>query len=163
MEQALSRAIYYLHGKDDSYLNYNIITEIIYESKDKLEHILKFLDSNIQVRNVFGDQENICYEISRSISKYYDRLLINQLDSILIITRYDQAVKLSKQRDNKEFRYDLNIGIIKIDSVIAELNIGAISEAKGKKWIMYPFYISGILAVWYYIRCSETPFIFSQK
>jgi len=155
MEQALSRAIYYSHGNDDSYLKYNIVAEILYDTREKLDHILKTLDSNIQVKNIFGNQDNICYEIGKSISKYYHRLLINQLDAILIVTRYDQAIKISRNESKKETKYDLYIGIIKIDSVIAELNIDSIANSKDVKWYMYPIYIGGILVVWYQIYNSR--------
>ncbi len=164
MEQALSRAIYYSYGNDDSYLKYNIVAEIIYDTREKLDHILKTLDSNIHVRNIFGNQDSICYEISKSISKYYDRLLINQLDAILIVTRHDQVVKLSRKESKKETKYDLYIGTIKIDSVIAELNIYGIDNSKGVRWYMYPIYIGGILVICYQIYSSRVLYdLFSKS
>ena len=167
MEQALSRGIYYIRGNDDSYLKYHIITEIIYDgTKDEFNNVLKSLHINTQVRNIFGDQDNICYTITNSISYYYDRLLINQLDVILIVNRYDNAIKIVKNNldktKNNEKNYDLEIGVIKIDSVIAEFNLnGLINDKNNFGWysyIKYPIYLIGILGLGYHLYYDDVLF-----
>ena len=182
MEKALSRGIYYIHGNDDSYLKYHIITEIIYDgTNDEFNDVLKSLHTNTQVRNIFGDQDNICYTITNSLSHYYDRLLINQLDVILIVNRYDYAIKIVKNNSDKnnsdknnsdknnsnkinqnEKTYDLEIGVIKIDSVIAEFNLNRlINDGNNFKWysyIKYPIYLIGILGLGYHLYYDDMLF-----
>ena len=142
MEQALRSAIYYIQGNDDSYLKYNIITELLYDgTRENFTDIITSFRSDIQIRNLFGNRENICYEIADGLDQYYERLLLEQLDAILIVTRHDNAIKLSLKNNSNNIRYDLNIGIVKIDSVIAEINIVQISKLKRDSWYKYPFWI----------------------
>ena len=150
MEQALRSAIYYIHGNDDSYLKYNIVTEILHDgTRENFTDIITRFRSDIQIRTLFGNRENICYEIADGLAQYYDTLLLGQLDTILIVTRHDNAIKLSRKSDNNnDYNYDLNIGIVKIDSVIAEININRISHSRrSSSWYKYSFWIGTIVAL----------------
>ena len=127
MEQALRNAIYYVEGNDDSYLKYNIVAEILYDGdKKSLQEVTDYFRSDIRIRNLFGNKENICYEICDRLSNCYDSLLLDRLDVILIVTRHDNAIKITRSINNgskgptkKSGR--LISGIIKLDGVIAEL------------------------------------------
>jgi len=134
MKQALKSAIYYSQENK----NYNIISEYFYSNQDEFNNIINGFRSDIHIRNVFGNNNNICYEICNNISKDYHDLLIDNLDVLLIITRKDNVIKICKVNDDKDKN---NIGIIKIDSVIAELNLTSYNSTS---WYKYPLYLGAI-------------------
>lgn len=140
MKTALGNAIYYIHGNDNIYLKYHLISDHIFQDPEEFNSIMMNLNSDIQVRNIFGNQDNICYDIFRNIGKYYHDLLIGNLDSLLIISRKDNAIKISRKLNSKKS----NIGIVKIDSVLAELNLG---EYNSVSWYKYPLYLVGIVGL----------------
>lgn len=146
MEQALRSAIYYVHGNDESYLKYNVVTEVIFDGTiESLADATSHFRSDIRIRNLFGNKENICYEITDNLSRYYETLLLGQLDVILIVTRHDNAVKISKKYDKYNYnQYKLKTGIVKIDSVIAELNIINLSDSGSSNWYKYPIWALGM-------------------
>jgi len=110
MDRALTNAIYYsdtIHGK--------VVTEYEYSNKDDFIKIVKNLRNDIKVRNIFGTSDSICYKICDFISSSYDNLLMGKIDSLLVITRRDNAIRFIRSEGT-------NVGIIKIDSVISELD-----------------------------------------
>jgi len=132
---ALPLATYYVNDYDDTYLKYNVITEILFDGTESgLNSAIDSFKHNIKIRNLFGNKDNICYKICYAISKCYDVLLVDQLDSVLIVTRKDNVIKLTKSSDKvprfNDFT-DKKIGIIKIDSVIAEMNLMQIGRKSG--------------------------------
>ncbi len=152
MEQSLRSAIYYLPSPNRS--KYDIITELIYDgTRESFGRMINNFRSNIQIRNLFGNKENICYQISDNLYTYYDVLLLNQLDTILIVTRYDEAIRVRKdptnptdptnQTNQTNQKDPTMVGIIKIDSVIAELGSGT----NGFNWYKYPLILGGILGL----------------
>ena len=154
MEQSLKSAIYYL---SDNSTKYNIITEFSYDgTRESFGKIIDTFRSNIQIRGIFGNRENICYEIADSLHTHYNVLLLNQLDTILIVTRYDDVIKISQiHEENPKDHHKINgqkinnrnIGIVKIDSVVAELNIDNIHNARKGRWYKYPLVLGGILVL----------------
>jgi len=143
LSHALPRATYYFQGNDDSYLKYNIVRELMYDgTKENLSSIVNTFENDIKIRTIFGHND-IHYKITNAIAKNYDKLLLSQVDVILIVTRYDQAIKIVKKpTENDETKYDMNIAVIKLDSVIAELNLNS-SNYKDKygTWYYYPLYL----------------------
>ncbi len=158
MKKALVDAIYYVNGLDNSYLRYDIVKEIMYDGtqvnfKDAITH----LKSDIKVRTLFGNHDNICYQIINSVSMNYQQLLIGELDSLLIVTRHDNAIKIRRSNSSEEdvnvntdhtHNYDKNIGIIKIDAVLTELNISSLSKKSNWSGYLYWIGIFGLI-VWF--------------
>lgn len=141
MEKALYKSIYY--KVENEYNNYEIITEISYDGtkKDLIDKIGGF-KNNLNIRKIFNNDDNICYTIFNEIGRNYDKLLLNQVNSILIITRYDQVIKLYDNTNKNE-----TLGIIKIDSVIAELNI---ERSYKSSWFSFVIIGSILFAIGFY-------------
>ena len=154
MKQALKSAIYYSHDNKNYNKNYNIISEYFYSNQDEFNNIINGFRSDIHIRNVFGNNNNICYEICNNISQDYHDLLIDNLDVLLIITRKDNVIKICKVNDDKDKN---NIGIIKIDSVIAELNLTSYNSTS---WYKYPLYLGviGLGLICVSVYHSDKPF-----
>lgn len=113
MDQALLKAIYYSNTTTG-----RIVSTYEYSNKNDFNRIIKNLRNDINIRNIFGTSDSICYKICDFISSSYDNLLLDKIDSLLVITRRDNAIKFIRSEGNNE---DTNFGIIKIDSVLAEL------------------------------------------
>ncbi len=152
MEKALVDAIYYINGSD-TYLNCNVVKEILYDgTQSDFVNTITQLNSDINVRTLFGNHDNICYQILGWIGKCYNQLLIGELDSLLIVTRHDNAIKIRKSgisndeitSDEPNHNYDKNTGIIKIDAVLTELNISSLN--KEYNWYR-PLYWVGIFGI----------------
>jgi hypothetical protein len=112
------------------------------------------LKSNIQIRNLFGNQDNICYEICDCIAKCYNDLLIDQLESVFIVTRHDNAIKLSRKasgsvedKNIQDKRNNNSSIIIKIDGVLAEINISKLHGTQYKNLYKYPLYLGGLIFI----------------
>jgi len=139
MEKALVNAIYYA---DEDQARGNIMTEVYFDGTPiDFKDVIGRLRDNLKVRTLFGNNDNICYQILDHIGKSYHSLLLRKISSLLIITRHDDIIKITK-RSNKntmvsekaETDDDKNTstGIIKIDAVLAELNISEVT--KPSKW-----------------------------
>jgi len=143
MKRALEDAIYYIHGNDNTYLRYHIITEYVYSDYESFNNVISTLHSDIRVRNIFGKYDSLCYQICNFIPEHYDNLLIEHLDVLLIVTRKDNAIKLSRKQQKNNPNY-IKIGIIKIDSVVAELNLSIHNSSTGYN---YPLYFLGAVGL----------------
>ncbi len=143
MKQALENAIYYIHGNDDTYLKYHIISEFVCDNINEFKDTIESFKHDIQIRNLFGNSNNVCYDICENIAHYHNTLLLDQLDLLLIVTRKDNAIKISRTNIEK---YSINIGIVKIDSVLAELNLSGLNSNYGG-WYKYPLCLAGALGL----------------
>lgn len=131
MNKALNQAIYYtdiIHG--------NIISEYSFSNKKDFIEIIKNLRNDINVRNIFGSSDNIFYQILENVSQSYDQLLLDKLDVLLIVTRKDNVIKLLHTKEIK------TVGVIKIDSVLVELNV------TDNSFYYFLFGVIGLAAVW---------------
>jgi len=119
MDQAVIKAIYYTNA-----LSGNVISEYQYSNKDTFCELVRGFRNDINIRNIFGSTDNICYQICDVISQSYDQLLLDNIDCLLIITRKDSTILLTKNRSIQK------VGVIKIDSVLAELNLNQAGSSK---------------------------------
>lgn len=151
MLQALERSIYYV--KDDNLdYRYNIVSECSYHgAKMDFKEVTDGFRKDINIRTVFGNDDNICYEIFDAISRDYDKLLIKELNSLLIVSRKGSAIRITKtpppgnQLSGRcKPRKSNNVGIIQIDSVLAELNIQSYNS---RSWTSYMYYVVGIAGI----------------
>lgn len=125
MKAAINKAIYYSHQP----IEYNLITTVLYTDLSELSTILKNLRKDLSVRNSFGNT-NVVYDICSNID--FNDIAMEQLDGLLIVTRRDMAIKIIR----KELLNN-NFGIIKIDSVLAE-----IKTKSWFRWVLYPVLVA---------------------
>ncbi|GAH08644.1 unnamed protein product [marine sediment metagenome] len=137
MNDAILKAVYYSNNNN----NNKIKTVITYDGteQDFISTIQEHLINNIEIRKLFGTNDNISYKILDSVSKLYKKLLVNNIDKLYIITREGDIINISKEGDIINIKVDkpnkdklnkdkLNkhkpnkymIGIIGIDAVLAE-------------------------------------------
>ena len=151
MNQALENAIYYINNGDNFA---NIITSYSYDGTKKgFGEAMKSIKSDIQVKNIFKNFDNVYYDICEGINRNYDNLLIASLDKLLIITREDSVICIEKivpntgSNSNTDNTYsngdtgnsnNKSTGIIKIDAVLVEL---LIKNQKGRSWFDYPIIV----------------------
>jgi len=133
MNHALSKAIYYSDTESGSINQVlkNNVCEYTYSNKNDFMKVIENLKKDINIRNIFGTTDSICYKICDSISSSYDALLLDKIDSLLIITRKDNSTKFVRSNGNK-------YGIIKIDSVLAELSTYSEKESNYSYLIIIP-------------------------
>lgn len=124
MDQAVIKAIYYTNV-----LSGNVISEYQYSNKDTFYELIKGFRNDINIRNIFGSVDNVCYQICDTISQSYDQLLLDNIDCLLIITRKDNAILLSRS-SNPKTSNPKRVAVIKIDSVLAELNLKQAGSSK---------------------------------
>lgn len=159
MNKALENAIYYIHG--DTHLKYNVVTELLYDGTlTNFTDVINGFRSNINIRNLFGNTDNICYKICDEIVKCYNKLLLGQLDFILIVTRQDNALKIIKAIDKTKDNCRNDIGVIKIDSVISELNLNNLIQNNTIGWIKYPAYLIGLTGLFFVGRNMYNDYVF---
>lgn len=140
MKEAIAKSIYY-----SSSSSYSIITTFTYNDPYEFASLMQDLKNNLALRNFFGysssgysssgcgsasSEKNIVYDICQNID--YSNLLMEQLGGLYIVTRRDEAIKFVKSDSTSD-----NYGIIKIDTVIAEL-----SELVPKKTNRVMYYLS---------------------
>lgn len=134
MDQALIDSMVY-----NNHVIYNIIKTFSYDSKNDFNTIVNGFKDDISIRTYFGNpSNNICYDIFEAIGYYYDKLLIKELDSLLIVNRNGDAIKIHRNITCKK-----NIGIINIDAVLSEMNINNYNK---KGWLSY-IYITGFVGL----------------
>lgn len=119
MDKAINKAIYYT-----DILTGNVISEYQYSDRGKFSEIIKNFRNDINIRSIFGSVDNLFYHICDAILKCYDDLLLDNIDCLLIITRKDNTIRLSRTNCSK------TVGVIKIDSVLAELNLNQTESNK---------------------------------
>ena len=170
MDRALENAIYYMDGNTDIHEKYTIISKSSYDgTKDSFKDVICSFKSDIGIKNMFKNLDNICYDICDGICQYYDKLLIEKIDMLLIVTRQDSAISIVKNSNNSDTndKNDTNdkdqIGIIKIDAVLAELlSAGQRNEKRSR----FPLLVIGaIIFIGVYIYTNmdfELPYIDSD-
>ena len=125
MKAAINKAIYYSQHP----IEYNLITTIYYTDLSELSTILKNLRKDLSIRDFFT-HDNVLYDICSNID--FNDISMEQLDGLLIVTRRDMAIKIIR----KEL-VNNNFGIIKIDSVLAEIKIKS-----WFRWVLCPVLVA---------------------
>ena len=118
MEKAVLDAIYY------SDIPIPTITKTLlhYTCEKDFETILDQSHENVEIRKLLGNTNNISYKILHAISKMFKKLLIPMLNSLCIITREGNVIYIMGPENSNITTMN---GIIKIDAVLAELNINS--------------------------------------
>lgn len=139
MKRALENAIFYSHD-----YHTNVISEHTYSNKEDFSNIIKNFGKNIEIRNIFGNHDNICYDICNNISYYYDNLLLGNVAKIYITSRRGNSICLINSNNKNK-----NLAIIPIDAVLTELNI----NQDGVGWTKYLWL--GIAGFYIYYRLKK--------
>ena len=182
MDKALENAIYYINFSDNN--RYKIIDTLYYDGTETcFKKIIGSFRENINIKNFFKRFEHIFYKICDGIANNYKRLLIKNIDRLIIITREDHVIVINSDNSNNsdnnnidDDHYDNNndnnndydnnnkypsehirVGIIKIDAVIAELN----SSNRGNNtiWPSLFIFVAGLLVGSYILGDAIDNFI----
>ena len=154
MKEAIKNAIYYVDNTSNNTEDkYNIVTNITYDgTKPNFREAITKLYSNVKVRMLFGNNDNICYHMLYYIGRSFDTLLVGELDNIIIITRNDNAIQISKNIIIPDDIVEVDIknikgmtGIIRIDAVLAELNITEATKGSGLYNLLYWVGVFGLI------------------
>ena len=116
MEKAVLQAVYYT---DIPIITSNKII-LHYTVEKDFKTILDQAYKNVEIRKLLGNTSNISYQILEAISKMFKKLLVSMLNSLCVITREGTIISILGSNNTKNNKI---IGIIKIDAVLAELNI----------------------------------------
>ncbi len=132
MKKAIENAIYY-SDTIPTYLE-NSVAEFFYDSQN-IEELKSHYISSIDAKMSFGAENSACYNIIKSIPSCYDNLLLSQLNSILLVDKYDKSIRLinsDKYDDSDEIN---KIAIIRIDSVMCGI------KKSWSKWLLLPGFV----------------------
>ena len=125
MRNAIEKAIYYSNTVP-SYLEESEII-FYYDAKD-IKNLCNNYILSIDAKSIFGDENSISYNIIKTLPDCYNKLLLSQLDSILIVDKFDRSIRLI----NKDISDQIHkIAIIRIDSVKS-----SIKESWSKWWLL---------------------------
>ena len=134
MKTAIEKAIYYSDVN-----TFNPIVTFEYTDETNFQEIINNLHQNIEVVAIFGNKDNICYRIFKSLN--YKELLFDKTTSIYLVNRKGLAIRLCRSDDLAEKE---RIGVVKIDSVLAEYSPRCL-----KHYILYPIVFASGSALTY--------------
>lgn len=153
MREALQKAIYF----EPCYETREKLNGIYFEysNEEEFRSILNNLKYNIDVVSLFGKDEFL-HSLLYSIGSYYKELLLDRIDIINIVSRKEYRIIICKKDVNVNMQENIggnmnlnmqnkNAAIIKIDSVLAELN----KYSSNSSVFFYPlFFIAGFLTAY---------------
>lgn len=115
MEKAIENAIYY----SDVFPPYleNSICTYSYDSQN-IKHLSEQYLETIDTKIYFGDVNSTCYQILKTLPYCYKNLLLNKIDSVYIVDKYDKSIRIYNTENEDSIE---KIAIIRIDSVKSEL------------------------------------------
>ena len=134
MKTAIEQSIYY-SSNVPYYLNSSVV-EFYYEDKNSLSDIIKYFDLSIDIKTVF--KSPIIRDIVKVLPQCWESCLLEQIDCIFIIDRYDRNIKISNGHEKTE-----KIAIIRLDSVKCEFKSGS----RWGKWVLIGGLFSAI-GIW---------------
>jgi len=129
MRSAIENAIYYSKFIP-SYLQTPIVSFNYNSDLDSFNLIREEFKNCIDVKELFGEDMNMCIQILEELSNSFNHLLLGNISSIYIVNRKDFAIELK----NRDYEYDeenIRVAILKIDSIKTEYK-----PSSWKKWML---------------------------
>jgi hypothetical protein len=124
MKQAILSAIYYTNNP----LLYHPVITLSYVTPEDFKKLLSYENTHTSVKfkQLFGTCD-ISYQILDQVSQLGDELLTLFVKELYIITRNDMVIKVTNTSNKIS---DNTVAIIKLDAVLADLNINNYMETK---------------------------------
>jgi len=128
MRSAIENAIYYSKFIP-SYLQTPIASFNYNSELNSFNLIREEFKNCIDVKELFGEDMNMCIKILEELSNSFNDLLLGNISTIYIVNRKDFTIELK----NRDYEYDeenIRVAILKIDSIKTEYK-----PPSWKKWI----------------------------